>query len=424
MTPIVLFSIVCICVLVAAFFSAAETALLRLRSDEIDSDIKTASGPGAVAARNLLSSTSRLLVTILLGNNIVNSLGAACASALAIYYLGETNGILVATVVMTLVMFLFAEVLPKAVAASSPKPVAYMVSLPLYLFHHSLFFVHILFDKLVDPIVKRLVGTGNPAIDSSEEVLRMARRLRDDGAEGTPAAIIAATAGAADMNVGEIMIPRTEIVAFSDKTPVDELLDRLVEEAHTRAPIYEDTLDNILGIVHIKDLIAMVRAKKTDLRRILKPVLRVPERKPILRLLEDMQHAFCHMALVKDEFGVTLGLITQEDILEEIVGEIRDEFDKEELETIQQREDGSYEVLGRVSVLDFNRETGMEIEAEKGDTLSGLVFNRLGRAPRPRDEVRVGDYVLSVARMAGTRIAWVKVSKDSHEGRDETSETA
>ncbi|MEZ4752117.1 MAG: hemolysin family protein [Bdellovibrionota bacterium] len=409
MTPLIYALIILFCLVASAFFSGSETALLRLRADEVDSDAKSGGGPAAAAAKGLLDSTSRLLVTILLGNNVVNILGSACASALAIHYFGEGVGLVVATVSMTLVVLLFSEVLPKAIAAGNPKRVAYIVSLPLYLLHKSLFLVHIIFDKLVDPIVKRVAGLDSNQMDSSEEVLRIARRLRDQGAEGTPASIIAATAGAAEMTVSEIMIPRTEIVAFSVNTPAPELLDQMVEEGHTRAPIYEDSLDSVLGIIHIKDLIYLVRSKKTDIRKALKPVLRVPERKPILRLLEDMQHAFAHMALVKDEFGVTLGVVTQEDILEEIVGEIRDEFDKEELETIQKVSDGSFEVLGRVLVIDFNRETGLNLEAEKGDTLSGLVFNKLGRAPRQGDEVPTGNYTLRVVRMAGSRIAWVRV---------------
>ena len=142
---------------------------------------------------------------------------------------------------------------------------------------------------------------------------------------------------------------------------------------------------------------------------ILKPVLRVPERKPILPLLTDMQRALCHMAVVKDEFGVTRGLVTQEDILEEIVGEIRDEFDTEELLEIRRVVDGGYEVMGRVSVLDFNRESGWHVEAERGDTLGGLIFNTLGRAPRRGESVRVGQYDLRVVDVSGSRIARVRV---------------
>jgi CBS domain containing-hemolysin-like protein len=233
-----------------------------------------------------------------------------------------------------------------------------------------------------------------------------------------------ATSEAAEMDVTEIMVQRTEIVAFSVDTPPAELLERILEERYTRVPIYEGSIDHVLGIVHLKELIRFVRDEGEELRSILKPVLRVPERKPILRLLADMQRSFCHVAVVKDEFGVTLGLVTQEDILEEIVGEIRDEFDFEELLTIRKLGDGSYEVLGRVSVLDFNRETSWHIPAEKGDTLAGLFFNTLGRAPRRGEAVSLGEYDLVCADISGSRITRLRVSERPASAEENAAEAA
>ena len=188
-----------------------------------------------------------------------------------------------------------------------------------------------------------------------------------------------------------------------------ELLDQVLAEGYTRVPIYDDSIDNVLGVVHLKDLIGLVRENGTDVRRILKPVLRVPERKPILELLGDTQSAFVHLAVVKDEFGVTLGIVTQEDILEELVGEIRDEFDREELLTIRQVGSGRYQALGTVKVLDFNRETSWTVAAEPGDTLAGLVFNTLGRAPRRGESVHVPGYDVVVMDVSRNRIAQVQV---------------
>jgi CBS domain containing-hemolysin-like protein len=220
-----------------------------------------------------------------------------------------------------------------------------------------------------------------------------------------------AAAGAAEMTVSEIMVPRAEIVAFGSDTSATELLEKMLEERYTRVLIFQDTIDRVLGVVHLKDLIQAVRRDNGDVQSILKPVLRVPERKPILPLLGDMQRAFVHVAVIKDEFGVTLGMVTQEDILEEIVGEIRDEFDHEELLTIRAFSDGTYQALGRIKVLDFNRESGWDVPAERGDTLSGLVFNLLGRAPRRGDKVRVPGYEFEVADISGTRITQVRARK-------------
>ncbi|MAG29537.1 MAG: hypothetical protein CL908_01430 [Deltaproteobacteria bacterium] len=412
--------IIVACLAASAFFSGSETALFRLRSHDLEGENKEAVGPADVAVRDLTSSSSRLLITILLGNNIVNILGASVASGLAIYLLGAEIGIPVATIVMTCLVLLLSEILPKAVAARHPRGVSRVVGLPLYLFHQMLRPVHGLFDRAIEPLVRRVTG-GMDSDESlgSEEVLRLARAALDDVDDaGSPLAIIGATSNAAEMDVSEIMVPRTEIEAYPTETPVSELIEKLLEGRYTRVPIYEDSIDHVLGVIHLKDLMKLEKADGKELFGILKPVLRVPERKPILRLLTEMQRAFCHVALVKDEFGVTQGLVTQEDILEEIVGEIRDEFDSEELLTIRKLRHGNYEVLGRVKVLDFNRETGWQVPAEKGDTIGGLIFNTLERAPRQGERVGLPGYCLECTDVSGSRITRVRITEDSNANGD------
>jgi putative hemolysin len=400
------------CLAASAFFSGSETALFRLRGHDLEQEVEEGHGPAGVAVRDLTSSTSRLLVTILLGNNVVNILGASVASALAVKFFGLELGITIATFAMTFLVLIFCEVLPKAVAARHPLGVSRVVGLPLYLIHQCLRPVHAVFDRVLEPLVARITGgRGSDEALSSEEVLRLARSAREGQEEGSPLAIIGATSAAAEMDVTEIMVPRTEIVAYAVGSSPAELLENLLEERYTRVPVYSENIDDVLGIVHMKDVVKLVNTNGGDLHSILKPILRVPERKPILRLLTDMQRSFCHMALVKDEFGTTLGLVTQEDILEEIVGEIRDEFDFEELLTVRKLPDKSYEVLGRVSVLDFNRESGWELPAEKGDTMGGLFFNTLERSPRRGDKVSVGDYDLTCADVSGSRITRIRVAE-------------
>lgn len=406
--------VIAVCLAASAFFSSSETALFRLRAHDLDEELEKSKGPGAVAVRDLLGSTSRLLVTILLGNNVANILGASVAAALAIEVLGAEVGIIVSTVAMTIAVLIFCEVIPKAIAARHPRRVSLAVGLPLYLLHQILRPVHAVFDRGIEPLVRRITGGTDAAGDalSPEDVLRLARQAVDEGSDNsTPLAIIGATSAAADMTVDEIMVQRTEITAYPQGMPAAELLEQMLEDRYTRTPIFNESIDEIVGLVHLKDLVSLVRSNGTDVQTILKPVLRVPERKSILPLLTDMQRALCHMAVVKDEFGVTQGLLTQEDILEEIVGEIRDEFDTEELSMIRRLADGSYEVMGRVTVLDFNRESGWNIEAERGDTLGGLVFNTLGHAPRRGEIVRVRGYEFVVVDVSGSRIARVRIEE-------------
>ncbi len=407
------------CLVGSAFFSGSETALLRLRQSELEREPVRETGPANSAIRALLRSTSRLLVTILLGNNVVNILGAAVASALAVSYLGPKAGVAVATAAMTFFVLVFCEILPKAVAAAHPRRISGMVALPLYIFHQLLRPVHRVIAQLLDPAVQRIAGgSQDSTLVSAEEILRLARQARLEDRGSGAASIIGATARAAEMTVQEIMVDRPQIVAFPIEKPPGELLDEMLDERYTRVPIYQGSIDHFLGIVHLKDLVRHVRAGGESLYEILRPVLRVPERKPILALLAEMQRGFVQLAIVKDEHGVTQGLVTSEDILEELVGEIRDEYDREELQSIRPAGEGSYEALGRVKVLDFNRETGWEIPAEPGDTLSGLVFNELGRAPQRGDEVGIQGYEIAVAEVSGTRIARVRIRRQP-EGEEE-----
>jgi CBS domain containing-hemolysin-like protein len=397
------------CLFLSAFFSGSETALLRLREVDLTPEDPARPGPVAAAIRELLSSTSRLLVTILLGNNLVNMFAAALASAVAVAALGPEAGVAVATVVMTVLVLILCEVLPKAIAAAHPAGISRIVGLPLYLLHQLLRPLHVVFDRGIEPLVQKVAGTSKDDA-STEDVLRMVRHAKLGLEAGSPLAIMGATATASERTAEEIMIARPDIFGFPSETPPEQLLERVLEERYTRVPIYEGSLDQVLGFVHLKDLTKLVRSGESELREIIKPVLRVPERKRILDLLADMQRSFIHLAIVKDEHGLTRGMLTQEDILEEIVGEIRDEFDREELQAIR-RQNGGFDALGRVRVLDFNRQTGWDLPAEPGDTLSGLVFNALGRAPRRGDAVAVGEYEVVVLDVSGTRIPRVRVRR-------------
>ena len=197
MEPITYLLIIFACLALSAFFSSSETALLRIREHDLEQDIRDARGPAAVAVRDLLASTSRLLVTILLGNNVVNVMGAAVASALAVHYLGERGGIAVATVVMTVVVFVFCEVMPKTVAARFPRRVGYGVALPLYLLHRALRPLHIAYDRFIEPILKSISHSDSAPMSVAEEIMRLARSMQERVETTSPIAIINAAANAA-----------------------------------------------------------------------------------------------------------------------------------------------------------------------------------------------------------------------------------
>ena len=179
--------VIAVCLLLSAFFSGSETALLRLAPHDLEEEVKALRGPAALAARDLLDHTSRLLVTILLGNNLVNILAASAASVLAIHAFGEGTGILVSTVVMTMLVLVFCEVLPKAAAAAHPRRIGFAVALPIYVLHQLLRPVHAVFDRLVEPVVRRVGGQETrDSAAATEAVLRLARANSSGDAEGIP----------------------------------------------------------------------------------------------------------------------------------------------------------------------------------------------------------------------------------------------
>ncbi|MEZ4705334.1 MAG: hemolysin family protein [Bdellovibrionota bacterium] len=413
------------CVIISAFFSSSETALSRVSEHQLEEDLKKQMRPSLAATKELIRSSARLLVTILIGNNVVNILGTAAASALFIYYFGSELGVALATATMTIVILLFSEIIPKFVAVKYPQRIAQLVSLPLYLFHKLLTPIHFLFNRILDPVITKVLGVPKENnVLAYESMLTLARQMREgsheEKREGSALPIIGSTARAAEMTAEEIMIPRAEIFSSEKKTKASDLLEQLIHERYSRVPIYDGDLDHCVGLVHLKDLIRIVQQKSEDLSEIIKPILRVPERRPIFAILAEMQRSFVHIAIVKDEFGTTLGMVAQEDILEEIVGEIRDEFDKEELSAIQRISDSAFIVSGRTHVHDFNRESGWTIETEKGDTMGGLVFNALGRAPRLGDKIDIEDYEISVSDLSGAKITKVHVLKKESENQGST----
>jgi putative hemolysin len=221
--------------------------------------------------------------------------------------------------------------------------------------------------------------------------------------------LFAAVARAADLTVADIMIPKAKIFALTLNSSEKEIMDTMMEERFSRVPMFKENIDDIAGILHLRDFLE-IQKNPGSLRSMLKPVLRVPMSTPILKLLQAMQRKSIHIAIIKDEYGHTQGMVTLEDILEELVGEIRDEFDSEELSALVQLDDSRYDADADMLVLDFNRRTGWEIESEKGQRLSGLIFNALGRNPGKMDRVKRGDLLLEPSSFSSGRASRIRLT--------------
>ncbi|HIP87058.1 MAG TPA: HlyC/CorC family transporter [Anaerolineales bacterium] len=212
-----------------------------------------------------------------------------------------------------------------------------------------------------------------------------------------------------DTMVREVMVPRIDIIALDVNTPLPEAVDRVIEAGHSRIPVYEGSIDNIIGLLYAKDLLAYLRDghDPPPLRDILRPPYFVPETKKVDDLLRELQQHRIHMAIAVDEYGGTAGLVTVEDILEEIVGEIQDEYDKEEpiFEQIGERE---YIIDARMDLDDVNELFGTELSTEAGETLGGLIYSTLGRVPVPGDRLQVDGLQIEVLTVKDRRIGKVR----------------
>ena len=419
MDVFVYFILVVMCLILSGFFSGSETALLRISKEKIDEEIEKGSRLSVMAAKELIKTPAKLLVTILLGNNVVNILGASCASALGVYYFGPQNGLIISTAAMTFFVLVFSEILPKSVAAKNPEKVGFLFALPLYLVHKISFPIHLAYEKTIEPLVKMIAGqsvNSNQTMSTAESIMKLAEGLKLRKNDGTPLPIIGSAAAAGSLFAEDILISRSEMFAIETNTSIKEAEKLLAESRFTRAIVYKESLDNVLGTLHLKDIVRLnnkAGEQVVNLESLVNPVLFVPGKMPILAVLPRMQTRLIHTAIVQDAFGVTKGMITQEDILEEIVGEIRDEFDKDELKRILKVSSNKFQVLGNVSLHDFSKETGWQLPGVKGESISEILFTELGRAPKKDDLVTFEDYLFKVQEVSGKRIARIEITKAS-----------
>lgn len=223
----------------------------------------------------------------------------------------------------------------------------------------------------------------------------------------------------------EIMIPRMDVLAMDVDTTIREARQEFITAGHSRVPVYDDTIDNVIGLLYAKDLLAVVDGDDTiaNQRHLIRPAYFVPEAKKVDELLTEMQSRGVHMALVVDEYGGVAGVVTLEDIVEEIVGEIRDEYDQGEVNLYEELPDGGYLIQGRATIDEFNEITGLSLPDEYADTLGGFIYGQMGRVPQPGEMITYGKFEFTVEEVAARRILRVKVQRAHHleEKEEETS---
>ena len=406
----------------SAFFSASETAFsslnqIRLKSRADDGD-RTAARVLAMAEKY-----DKLLSTILVGNNIVNIAAASIGTILFTRLLGEERGATVSTIVLTIVVLIFGEVTPKSLAKEMPETIATAVAPALSLLMLVFTPLTWLFSQW-----KRLL---NHFVHSSEsdtitegELMTMVSEAENDGElTDRESELIRSAIEFDDVEVEEILTPRVDVVAVADDIPLEELAQTFAESGYSRLPVYHGTIDNIIGVVHEKDFYIARLKKETKIDDLVAPTLYTTGSTQISQLLRTLREQHHHMAVVVDEYGGTEGIITLEDILEELVGEIWDEHD-EETEDFRKQSDGSWLVAGSASVDDLFETLELpEDEDIDSNTVNGLVQEKTCHLPKVGDHFTLGEYDGVVTRTARRRVTEVRLTPaepvDAEEKDDE-----
>jgi putative hemolysin len=385
--------------ILSGFFSSAETALFSISKTKAR-HIAKKEGKSYLLIKEMKDDQHRLLSTILIGNNVVNIGAAALATSIVIgilpnYAVGVTTGI------MTLLILVFGEVLPKSIATRNNIMVARIAIYPLY-WMSILLYPIILFLNFIPKITGKIKKT--PAA-TEEELMTFVEVVEEEGEiKEEEKELIHNIFEFDDTNASEIMTPRTDM--FVVKADDELQLEEIVRSGFTRIPVIEDDIDHVIGTIHIKDIFLhqATSNKEIDIKKIMRSPYFVPENKKLDSLLQQFKMGKHHMAIVVDEHGGVSGLITLEDALEEIVGEISDETDKDEPHIIKLK-NREWIVPGKSDIDEVNEEIGMEIlESSEYDTFSGYFLEKIGRIPDEKDELEMGAFVVAVEEMEGNRI--------------------
>ncbi|MBV8367260.1 MAG: HlyC/CorC family transporter [Candidatus Eremiobacteraeota bacterium] len=407
---------IAVLVILSAFFSAAEAALLAISRLRV---LQRTQDDVGKSLSKLLDDRNRYLTTVLVGNTIVLLSADSIATWLAIQE-GIVSPVLIATVVMALLVLIFAEILPKMIAVQDPMRWAPRLAWFLHAMAVVLSPVTTVLVAIASFII-RLFG-GDPKAQgpyvTEEDIRALVSAGEEHGAiEEEEKEMIHSIFELSDTAVSEVMTPRIDIVCADADAAVSAGVDLAIKEGYSKLPVYEGNIDHILGVVHVRELlIALSRGDiGKRLRELMRSIKAIPETKKVDELLREMQAEKVSVAIVVDEYGGTAGLVTMEDVLEEIVGEIMDEYDVAEHDRpaeIKHLADGEAVVDARMRIADVNEELGLHLPTEDYESIGGYAFGQFGRVPLPGDAISLGNGdSLIVEETAGRRLRSVRIKK-------------
>ncbi len=410
-SDIALLCVLIVLLLLSAFFSSAETALttinkLRLRLLVEDGNKK------AKTLEKVLSKPRKMLSTILIGNNIVN-IAASSITTIFVQRIFANWIVSIGVGILTILIIIFGEIIPKTIATMHSEKLALFYAKPicsLMFLLTPIIFILNLFSSLILKIFRVRVNLNSSTI-TEDELRTIIDVSQEEGIlEEEEFDMINNVFDFGDTCAKDIMIPKVEITMLPLDVTYKELIEAVQEDKFTRMPIYKDSTDNIIGIINIKDLVInQIHATNFDIRKLMREPYYTIGTKVLNDLLFEMRGNDTGICIVLDEYGQCEGLITLEDIIEEIIGEIRDEFDEAEKQVIRKINENEYIVEGSINLDDFNEQLDTEIDSENYESLGGLIIEHLDRLPQKGDVVTIDNCRLTVIKMDDKRIDYVKV---------------
>jgi len=398
--------------ILSAFFSGTETAYFHIRKHRKETPEKI---------KSVLDSPQRLLVSLLTGNTIVNvsiaSLAAYITAGFADDYTwSKSTLILMEVLVVSVVVLIFGEILPKMIAIKYSKEYALKMYTPLKIMMFILSPIAQGFNAITNVVIKIIPFRKEKIFDSEEELKILAELGEEEGTlQEEESDMIQSIFDFKEKTVGEIITPRVDIVSLKSDESIDKAMDIIGERQFSKIPIYKDTIDNIKGILYAKDIIPYLMGSRpnVNLQTLARQPFFVPETKPIDDLMEEFKLRKTSIAIVVDEWGGTEGLVTLEDVVEEVMGEIRDPYDQEESNVLKQP-DGSFIVDGSITIYDLEEETDIEFPEDRDyDTLGGFILNILTDIPQTGEQVEFNDMVFTVQTVENNRIGKIKIQINS-----------
>lgn len=400
--------IIVVCIIMSAYFSATETAFSSLNRIRIKNMVEKGDKKAELVLR-LSEDYDSLLSTILIGNNIVNIALSSLATVLFVDWLGAEMGPGVSTIVVTIIVLIFGEVSPKSIAKENPESFAMFSATFLQLLVIVLTPFNYLFGLWKKVLSKIVKSENNNSITEEELLTIVAEAEQEGGIDEQESILIRSAIGFSEQEAKDILTPRIDIAGVSTEATKEEIAQVFIETGYSRLPVYEENIDHIVGILYQKDFYNYIYHTEQEVASIIKPAVFIPESKNVGELLKELQQKKSHIAVVLDEYGGTTGIVTMEDILEELVGEIWDEHDEvtREIEMISEYE---YTVLGSTNLEDlfetFDKEKDEELEVL---TVSGWVMDVLGKIPEKGDTFQYENLKVKVLEMDSKRVEKIQI---------------